>query len=101
MNAPLKNISQIRDAMLKHFEDDKDSFTEMENRQKSIQDGMDYQKHLLADLKDSIDKLAADSAPVNQWFKNVTYTKVTILWIVGFIGTIVAIAIGIKSLFTK
>jgi len=111
-------------AMLRHFEDDKDSFGELNASNAAqnatlakidkkldlhiseVQDHKVTQDHIYDDIADrfdtmqrSIDSIAKASDPVNQWFSNVTFLKTVTIGIVGFVGVIVAILVGLKTFF--
>lgn len=96
MTDQLKNI---REDLLKHQQDDLKSFSNIE--QMLYQNTVMLERHdkEFAEMKEMIRKIAEDSKPVNQWFQNASYFKSTMIWIIGVIGTIIAIAIGIKNLF--
>ena len=53
------------------------------------------------EIMDAIAALDEKVTPVVDWFKNITFGKRALMWMLGLVGGIVAIAIGIKTLLSK
>ena len=104
-------------AMLKHFDDDKDSFGSINDTLAKIdkkldihilelQDNKATQDHVWIDVQDrfdtmqrSMDAMSKASQPVQEWFKNITFLKTAIMALVVLLGTIVGILVGVKTFF--
>lgn len=92
------SLKDIREDLLKHQEDDIKSFGNIENMLYANTVILEKHDKEFAEMKQMIKDMMEASKPVNQWFQNATYLKSTMIWVIGIIGSIIAIAIGIKNL---
>ncbi len=103
-------IAALKDAMLKHFDDDKDSFGVLRDGIADIAEALRVSKidreksHAVLlgqyqEMKIAIADISSKSEPVNEWFKNINYSKKVFIWILGVVGSIVAIVLGIVEIF--
>ena len=86
------NVQNIHDAMLDHFDDDKDSFETLQQSDKDIM-------RMLGELQRSIELQRNDSKGVNEWFRDYSSGKKLMLSLLGVVGALLAIGVGIKNLF--
>lgn len=81
------DLHTLQKAMLKHFEDDKDSFG-------GIQKSLD-------ELNKGIMELKTSFQPMEEWFSHYNFGKKFVWSIMGFVGAVVALLIGLKQLLSK
>jgi hypothetical protein len=89
------DIARIRETMVKNNIDYEKSFVSINYKLSSLEADRD-QEH--KEIMDAISDLDAKVTPVVDWFKNITFGKRALMWMLGLIGSIVGIAIGLKSL---
>jgi hypothetical protein len=89
------DIAKIRESMIQHNKDDEKAFQDINYKLSSLEADRD-QEH--KEIMDAISALDIKVTPVVDWFKNITFGKKALMWILGLIGSIVGIAIGLKTL---
>lgn len=95
------SLKNMRDDLLRHQQEDIKSFGNIERMLESNTAILERHDAEFAEMKKMIQSIAEESKPVNQWFQNVSYTKATMLWVIGVVGAIIAIIIGIKQILSK
>jgi hypothetical protein len=112
-----RDIAQLKQAMIQHFEDDKDSFGGIENTLVKISSSVDehakgfkdyvldqekvhdVMKNEYLELKLAIHDLKEAGAPMAEWFSHYTFGKKALLGLMGIVGAIIGISLGVKNLF--
>jgi|TARA_R100001530_G_scaffold18915_3_gene16075 hypothetical protein len=92
------DIAKIKEAMIQHNKDDEKAFGAINSKLDAIEADRDEEHK---EIMDAIAALDMKVAPVVDWFKNITFGKRALMWILGLVGSIVAIAIGLKTLLSK
>ena len=105
------DINKIKDVMIKHNSDNVKSFggitDKIDHINIAIEDTkMDKERTHKAmredyrQLREDIQALSDKVSPVVQWFDNISFGKRALMWILGLVGSLVAIALGIRNLFS-
>ena len=96
------NIKEIKNGLLKHFEDDEKEFDSINKKldaitkEKNTTHKMIHEE--LKEIKEAVQALSDKVSPVVTWFGNINFSKKAIMWILGILGSIVGIALGVKNL---
>lgn len=81
------DFKELKQATLQHFQDDKVTFTEMNQAHK--------------DMIKSINELKNTIAPMSKWFEQLTIGKKMILKLLGFIALLAGIFASIAIIFRR
>lgn len=55
----------------------------------------------LAEVKQMVQHISDENRPVIEWFKNINFTKSAIMWILGFVASIVGLLLAFRELFKE
>ena len=102
-------ITEIKTALIKHYSDDEKEFQSINNKLDNISAAMvqeskgkdatnESMREEYVQLRKDIKELSDKVTPVVNWFDNINFSKKAIMWILGLLGSIVALALGFKSL---
>lgn len=95
-NLPVQNrdnIEIIKDALVEHTYNFKEHIIEDTVQFNSLNRKLDQISREIQSLSDKVN-------PVVKGFDNITFGRLALMWILGLIGSVVAISIGFKNLFS-
>jgi len=124
VKANFDNIEKIRDniikinvAIVEHSNDDIAKFSSIESKLDQISASLtshhnNFNQYVVdqdkthdviraeySELRLSIHDLKQSAEPVNEWFRNINFSKKMALSFLGVVATLVGISIGLRSLF--
>ena len=78
------------------------------NHEQESHEHQEFEKHQLQDIVDKIDTLHerielldAKVTPVVDWFKNLTFAKSAMMWLLGLVAAIGGLIIMFRDIFSK